>query len=78
MVVRPISHDDTAREFERLVTAVKVRGLTDEEVKRFASLLGKFVLLSTGHPGAVEMLERDDVKHAIWELGLQLGGQAAA
>ncbi|MDP9280664.1 MAG: hypothetical protein M3P38_01040 [Chloroflexota bacterium] len=69
---RPISHDDAEREFEPLVAAVSVRDLNDDEVEQFALLLGKFMLLSTSHPGAVEFLEREEVKRAIYELGIQL------
>jgi len=71
---RVISHDDAERDFEQLVAAAKVRDLSDDEVEQFALLLGKFVLLSTSHPGAVAFLEREDVKRAIYELGVQLNG----
>ena len=70
-----ISHDDAEREFQQLVSASKVRLLTDEEVEQFASLLGKFVLLSTSHPGAVAFLEREDVKRSIWDVGLMVNGR---
>ncbi len=51
---------------------MSVRDLNDDEVEQFALLLGKFMLLSTSHPGAVEFLEREEVKRAIYELGIQL------
>jgi len=71
---RPISHDDAERDFEQLVAAASVRDLTDDEVEQFALLLGKFVLLSTSHPGAAEFLEREEVRRAIYDLGVQLSG----
>lgn len=69
---RPISHDDAECALEHLVGAAKVRELTDDEVEQFALLLGKMLLLATSHPWAVEFLEREEVKRAIWELGVQL------
>jgi hypothetical protein len=68
----PISIARTDSEIERLAAAASVRDLTDEEVARFAALLGKLLLLAPVHPAAAAILERENVTHAIWELGHRL------
>jgi hypothetical protein len=71
----PISHEDAESAFDALVSAVNVRELGDDEVERFASLLGKFILLSVSHAGAVDFLERESVKRAIYKLGVTLSSE---